>query len=88
MRWVLRLIASGDDARCRSTDLAEICRPDGLHDIADLGLTLSFWQVSNEQSSLDRPTATGCCGRIANRAAGDAKLRIGGRIILRRRSAK
>jgi len=40
MRWVLRLIASGDDARCRSTDLAEICRPDGLHDIADLGLTL------------------------------------------------
>ena len=40
MRWVLRLIATGDDACCRSTDLAEICRPDGLHDIADLGLTL------------------------------------------------
>ena len=39
MRWVLRLIASEDDACCRSTDLAEIYRPDGLHDIADLGLT-------------------------------------------------
>jgi hypothetical protein len=40
MRWVLRLIATGDDARCRSTDLAEVCRPDGLQEIADLGLTL------------------------------------------------
>ena len=40
MRWVLRLIATGDDARCQSTDLAEICRPDGLSDITDLGLTL------------------------------------------------
>ena len=40
MRWVLRLIATGDDARCLSTDLAEICRPEGLGDIASLGLTL------------------------------------------------
>jgi hypothetical protein len=40
MQWVLRLIATGDDAYCRSTDLAEICRPDGLRDIANLGLTL------------------------------------------------
>jgi len=24
MRWVLRLIATGDDARCLSTDLVEI----------------------------------------------------------------
>jgi hypothetical protein len=29
-----------DDARCLSTDLAEICRPEGLGDIASLGLTL------------------------------------------------
>jgi hypothetical protein len=35
MRWVLRLIATGDDDRCLSTDLAEICRPEGLGDIAD-----------------------------------------------------
>ena len=41
MRWVLRLIATGDDARCLSTDLVEICRPGGLGDIANLGLTLA-----------------------------------------------
>ena len=41
MRWVLRLIATGDDDRCLSTDLVEICRPDCLGDIANLGLTLS-----------------------------------------------
>ena len=40
MRWVLRLIATGDDARCLSTDLVEICRPEGLGDVANLGLTL------------------------------------------------
>jgi hypothetical protein len=40
MRWVLRLIATGDDAGCLSTDLVEICRPGGLSDIANLGLTL------------------------------------------------
>ena len=40
MRWVLRLIATEGDARCLSTDLIEICRPEGLGDIADLGLTL------------------------------------------------
>jgi hypothetical protein len=40
MRWVLRLIAPGDDDRCLSTDLVEICRPEDLGDIANLGLTL------------------------------------------------
>jgi hypothetical protein len=40
MRWVFRLIATDDDARCLSTDLIEICRPEGLGDIANLGLTL------------------------------------------------
>jgi hypothetical protein len=40
MRWVLRLIATGDDARCPSTDLVEICRPEDLGDVANLGLTL------------------------------------------------
>jgi len=37
---MLRLIATGDDACCQSTDLAEICRPDDLDDFANLGLTL------------------------------------------------
>jgi len=40
MRWVLRLIATGDDARRLSTDLVEICRPKGLGDIENLSLTL------------------------------------------------
>ena len=40
MRWVLRLIATGEDTRGLSTDLVEICRPEGLRDITDLGLTL------------------------------------------------
>jgi hypothetical protein len=40
MRWVLRLIATDDDARCLSTDLVEIRRPEGLGEIANLGLTL------------------------------------------------
>ena|SRR5271163_4428811 len=37
MRWVLRLVETGDDARSRSADLMEICRPEGLREIADLG---------------------------------------------------
>ena len=37
MRWVLRLITTGDDAHCLSPDLIEICRPEGLGDIANLG---------------------------------------------------
>ena len=41
MRWVLWLIATGEDDRCPSADLMEICRPEGLVDIANLGLTLS-----------------------------------------------
>src|SRR4029077_19023700 len=36
----LRLIATGDDDRCLSTDLVEICRQKDLGDIANLGLTL------------------------------------------------
>jgi hypothetical protein len=40
MRWALRLIATDDDVRCLSTDLVEICRPEGLGEIANLSLTL------------------------------------------------
>ena len=41
MRWVLRLVETGADAQSRSADLMEICRPEGLGEIADLGLTLA-----------------------------------------------
>ena len=77
MQWVLRLIATEGDARCLSTDLIEICRPEGLGDIADLGLTLpvkrsSFWRAFNERSLPRKPTATGCSGRGARPAAENA----------------
>src|SRR5277367_2529058 len=40
MRWVLRLVETGDDAGSRSADLMEICRPEDLGEIADLSLSL------------------------------------------------
>ncbi len=75
MRWVLRLIATGDDARCLSTDLIEICRPEGLGDIANLGLTLPEAKqllasvqravVSGQADShgLQRPCCPACSGK-------------------------
>jgi len=41
MRWVLQLVETGADAPSRTADLMEICRPEGLGEIADLGLTLA-----------------------------------------------
>jgi hypothetical protein len=40
MEWVLRLVETGMDGQSRSSDVMAITRPDGLGDIADLGLTL------------------------------------------------
>jgi hypothetical protein len=39
--WILRLVKTGAEVEDSGTDLMEISRPDGLGDIADLGLTLS-----------------------------------------------
>jgi hypothetical protein len=75
MRWVLRLIATGDDARSLSTDLVENFRPEGLGDIANLGLTLPEAKqllasvqravVSGQVDShaLQRPCCRFCSGR-------------------------
>jgi hypothetical protein len=41
MGWVLRLVETGTDNRAQSVDVMEISRPNGLHDSASLGLTLS-----------------------------------------------
>ena len=41
MAWVLRLVEIGAQGEGRCTDVVEISRPDGLVDIADLGLTLA-----------------------------------------------
>jgi hypothetical protein len=39
--WILRLVKTGAEVEDPGTDLMEISRPDGLGDIANLGLTLS-----------------------------------------------
>src|ERR687894_1904172 len=39
--WVLRLVEIGADGEGSCADVVEISRPDGLVDIADLGLTLA-----------------------------------------------
>ena len=41
MAWILRLVQTGAEGEDSGTDLMEISRPDGLGDIAKLGLTLS-----------------------------------------------
>jgi hypothetical protein len=41
MEWVLRLVGTGVDGQSRSFDVMEISRPDGVGDIANLGLTLA-----------------------------------------------
>ena len=40
MGWVLRLVETGTDNRAQSVEVMEISRPNGLRDIASLGLTL------------------------------------------------
>jgi hypothetical protein len=41
MEWTLRLVGTEMDGQSRSFDVTEISRPDGLSDIANLGLTLA-----------------------------------------------
>ena len=41
MEWTLRLVGTGIDGQSRSFDVMAISRPDGLGDIANLGMTLS-----------------------------------------------
>ena len=41
MEWVLRLVGTGVDGQSRSFDVMEMSRPDGIGDIASLGLSLA-----------------------------------------------
>ena len=41
MEWTLRLVGTGIDGQSRSFEVMAISRPDGLGDIANLGLTLA-----------------------------------------------
>jgi hypothetical protein len=40
MEWTLRLVGMGIDGQSRSFEVMTISRPDGLGDIANLGITL------------------------------------------------
>jgi hypothetical protein len=40
MEWVLRLVETGIDGQSRSSDVMALSRPDGIGDLANLGLTL------------------------------------------------
>ena len=39
VEWILKLAVAGDEGPC--VDIMEISKPDDLHDIANLGLTLT-----------------------------------------------
>jgi hypothetical protein len=41
MEWMLRLVGPGIDGQSRSFDVMAVSRPDGLGDIANLGMTLA-----------------------------------------------
>jgi hypothetical protein len=75
MEWTLRLIGTGIDGQSRSFDVMAISRPDGLGDIANLGLTLAeakllLVQVQQEvvaaqayHHAMFRPVCQSCSGR-------------------------
>ena len=75
MEWTLCLVGTGIDGRSRSFDVMAISRPDGLGDIANLGLTLAeakllLGQVQQEvvaaqahRQAMFRPDCQSCCGR-------------------------
>ena len=74
MRWMLRLVEVREDARPRSIDLMEITRPDSLHEITGLGLTLSeakqllasvqqaVVSAQGDRQATLRPTCRSCSG--------------------------
>jgi hypothetical protein len=74
MEWTLRLVEMGIDGQSRSFDVMAISRPDGLGDVANLGMTLSEakqllgqvqQQVVAEQANthaMFRPNCRSCGG--------------------------
>ena len=76
MEWTLRLVGMGIDGQSRSFEVMAISRPDGLGDIANLGLTLAEakqllaqvqQQVVAEQANthaMFRPDCRSCGGRM------------------------
>jgi hypothetical protein len=72
MEWTLRLVGTGMDGQSQSFDVMPISRPDGLGEIANLGLTLAeakllVAQVQQQvvaaqahRHAMLRPDSTGC----------------------------
>ena len=52
MGWVLRLFETGADGQSRSFDVIELSRPEGLGDIASLGLTLAEGKRATVQQGI------------------------------------
>jgi hypothetical protein len=75
MEWILRLVGTGTDGQSRSADVMNIKRPDGLNDIADLGLTLveakqlvacvqrEVVTAQADRQAMTRPDCRSCGGR-------------------------
>jgi hypothetical protein len=75
MEWTLRLIETGIDGRSRGFDVMALSRPDGLGDIANLGLTLveakqllvhvqqEVVAAQTRHQAMFRPDCQSCSGR-------------------------
>jgi hypothetical protein len=75
MEWVLRLVGTGLDGQSQSFDVMEISRPDGIGDIANLGLTLAegkrllagvqrgFVAAQADSHATRRPDCRSCGGK-------------------------
>jgi hypothetical protein len=88
MEWTLRLVGTGIDRQSRSFDVMAIRWPDGLDEIADLGLTLDEAKLLpakvQQQALPRRPTIVQCFAQTVSPVASLIKRRDGGRIGLRR----
>ena len=71
MRWVVRLVETGADAGSQSSDLMEISRPEGLGEIADLGLNLP-----EAKQLLTKRTESGRCESSRSKWAASSVLPI------------
>jgi hypothetical protein len=75
MEWTLRLVGTGIDGQSRSFEVMALSRPDGLGDIANLGLTLveakqllahvqqEVVAAQTRHQAMFRPDCQSCSGR-------------------------
>jgi hypothetical protein len=83
MEWTLRLVGTGFDGQSRSFNVMPISRPDGLDEIANLGLTLAEANPLLAQVQQQVVTTQAHLARTVSHAARGATRRVGGRTGLR-----